>query len=78
VAAKPFSLFGLSCKVARRHHLAKRKGSGSIPAASINADQREWSIAAAALTATGSYLGASSPMISPSPQLTGVYQMGDV
>jgi len=31
----PLSLFGLGAKVAHRHHLTKREGSGSTPAASI-------------------------------------------
>ena len=30
----PLSLFGLGAKVVRRHHLTKREGSGSTPAAS--------------------------------------------
>jgi hypothetical protein len=32
----PFSLFELAAKVARHHHLSKREGSGSTPAASTN------------------------------------------
>jgi len=32
----PLSLFGIGAKVVRRHHLTKREGSGSTPAASTN------------------------------------------
>gem|GEM_PF-6841224 len=32
----PISLFGLGAKVVRRHHLTKRAGSGSTPAASTS------------------------------------------
>ncbi len=55
----PLSLFGLGVKVVRRHHLTKRAGSGSTPAASTGVPpvvNSQWADATSLLGLSVSYL----------------------